>query len=124
MNKQIINSPSGDRLVVIPESEYDALVEAAEDLSDLIAFDQFKERLATGLEELIPAEFADRLIDGENAIRVWREYRGLSAKELAEKAGIAQAYLSQLETGKRDGPVSTIKKIADALNLTIDDLVS
>ena len=123
MNKQTIVSPSGDRLVVIPESEYDALVEAAEDLSDLIAFEQFKGRLAAGLEELVPSEFAMRLVDGENPIRVWREYRGLSAKDLAEMAGIAQPYLSQLETGKREGPVSTLKKIADALKLTIDDLV-
>ena len=58
-----------------------------------------------------------------HATRVWRQHRDLSVKALAEKAGIAPAYLSQIETGKRDGTLSTIKKIADALDVTVDDLV-
>jgi transcriptional regulator with XRE-family HTH domain len=42
---------------------------------------------------------------------------------LAEQAGIAQPFLSQLETGKCDGTVETLRKIATVLTLTIDDLV-
>jgi transcriptional regulator with XRE-family HTH domain len=42
---------------------------------------------------------------------------------LAERAGIAQPYLSQIETGKREGTLQTMKKIADALKLTVDDLI-
>ncbi|PCJ82135.1 MAG: transcriptional regulator [Hyphomicrobiales bacterium] len=71
----------------------------------------------------MPSEFSDRLINGENPIRVWREYRGFKAKELAEKAGISTAYLSEIETGKKEGRVGTLAAIADVLNLTIDDLV-
>lgn len=123
MNTQIITTPTGERLVVLPEAEYRALVEAAEDAADIEAVHAFRRRLAAGEEEVIPAEFANRLIDGENPIRVWREYRGLAVKELAEKAGIAAPYLSQVETGKRDGTVETLRKIADALGVTIDDLV-
>ena len=63
------------------------------------------------------------MLDGENRIAVWRDFRGLSAKALAEAAGITQAYLSQIETGKRDGTIGTMKKIAEALEVTIDDLV-
>lgn len=37
--------------------------------------------------------------------------------------GLAPAYLSQIETGKRDGTLETYRKIAEALNLTLDDLV-
>jgi transcriptional regulator with XRE-family HTH domain len=36
--------------------------------------------------------------------------------------GLAPAYLSQIETGKRDGTLETYRKIAEALNLTLDDL--
>jgi transcriptional regulator with XRE-family HTH domain len=79
--------------------------------------------LAAGEEEILPSELVDRILDGENKVLAWREYRGMSARELAGKAGITQAYLSQIETGKRDGTVSTIKKIAEALKVTIDDLV-
>lgn len=123
MNTQIITTPAGDRLVVLPEADYEALVAAAEDASDIATVRRFKERLTSGEEELVPAAIVDRLVAGENAIRVWREHRGLSASSLAEKAGIAQAFLSQIETGKRDGTVTTLKKIADALAVTVDDLI-
>jgi ribosome-binding protein aMBF1 (putative translation factor) len=123
MNKQIITSPAGDRLVVIPETEYQALIDALTETADLAAIRQFEKRLAAGEEELLPEEMVDRILDGENLIRVWREHRGLSVKALAEKAGIAPAYLSQIETGKRDGTVSTIKKLAGSLGVTVDDLV-
>ncbi|WP_371345552.1 helix-turn-helix domain-containing protein [Ancylobacter sp. IITR112] len=123
MNTQIITTPAGDRLVVLPEADYEALVAAAEDAADIATVRRFKERLASGEEELVPAAIVDRLVAGENAIRVWREHRGLSASSLAEKAGIAQAFLSQIETGKRDGTVTTLKKIADALSVKIDDLI-
>lgn len=123
MNIQNITTPAGDRLVVLPEADYEALVAAAEDAADIATVRRFKERLASGEEELVPAAIVDRLVAGENAIRVWREHRGLSASSLAEKAGIAQAFLSQIETGKRDGTVTTLKKIADALSVTVDDLI-
>jgi transcriptional regulator with XRE-family HTH domain len=54
---------------------------------------------------------------------VWREYRGLKARELAEAAGISPPYLSQIENGEREGSFETMRKIADVLKVTIDDLV-
>ena len=36
---------------------------------------------------------------------------------------IAQPYLSQIETGKRDGTAQTMKKLALALDVTVDDLI-
>nr|WP_244424802.1 helix-turn-helix transcriptional regulator [Methylobacterium nodulans] len=47
----------------------------------------------------------------------------MTAKALAEKAGIAQPFLSQIETGRREGTIDTLRKLAQALNLTLDDLV-
>ncbi|MEI6270438.1 MAG: helix-turn-helix domain-containing protein [Methylococcaceae bacterium] len=41
---------------------------------------------------------------------------------MAEKAGMAQASIAQMEGGKRNGTVAALKKIADALNLDLDDL--
>jgi hypothetical protein len=32
-------------------------------------------------------------------------------------------YLSQIETGKRDGTAQTMKKLALALDVTVDDLI-
>jgi DNA-binding XRE family transcriptional regulator len=110
-------------MVVVPAEDYRHLVEAAEMAEDVATYDEIKQKLAAGEEELIPAEYVYRMLDGENPVAVWREYRGLTAKALAEAAGITQAYLSQIETGKRDGTIGTMKKIAEALKVTIDDLV-
>ena len=120
---QVIDTPDGERMVVLPLNEYEQLCEAAENLADIQAFDEAKRRLEEGMEELIPAEFADRIIDGENPVRVWREFRSLSVKELAEKAEISGAYLSQIEGGSREGSISTLKALATALSLDLVDIV-
>lgn len=123
MNAQTFITPSGETMVVLSEADFCKLVDAAEDAGDIAAIHRFKENLAAGEEELLPAGLVDRILAGESPVRVWREHRGLSARELAEKVGIAQPYLSQLETGKREGTVETMKALADALAVTIDDLV-
>jgi transcriptional regulator with XRE-family HTH domain len=46
----------------------------------------------------------------------------MSAKELAEATGLAAPYISQLETGKREGTIETFKKLAAALRVDIDDI--
>lgn len=110
-------------MVVVPEGEFEQLLDAVEDAEDRAAVRRFEQRLAAGEEELIPAEYVYRMLDGENRVTVWREYRGLSGKELAKAANIAPSYLSNIESGKRDGTIGTMKKIAEALGVTIDDLV-
>lgn len=122
MNTRIITTPGGERLVLVPESDFEALVAAAEDNADRAAVAEFRRKLAAGEEELIPAPVADRLLSGENRVRVWREHRGLSGAALAKQAGLAQAYLSQIETGAREGTVETYGKLAAALGVSLDDL--
>jgi DNA-binding Xre family transcriptional regulator len=123
MTKQIITTPNGERMIVFSEAEYERLVDRLEDAEGIATIRRFEQKLAAGEEEIIPAEYVYRILDGENPVAVWCEYRGLTAKALAEAVGITQAYLSQIETRKRDGTVGTMKKIAEALKVTIDDLV-
>lgn len=123
MGIQKVVTPGGERLVMMSEDDYEDLIDRLDEAAGAVAVDRIERKLAAGEEELLPSELVDRLLDGANKVLAWREYRGISAKELAEKAGITQAYLSQIETGKRDGTVGTMKKIAAALRLAIDDLV-
>ncbi|MGK9167058.1 helix-turn-helix domain-containing protein [Inquilinus limosus] len=115
-------TPGGEEMVILPRADYDRLVEAAEEHEDVAAYDEAKRKLASGDEEMLPSSMVDRLIGGENAVRVWREHRGLSMQQLAEKADVSTAYISQIESGKREGTVSTLRKIADALGVALDDL--
>lgn len=119
---QIISTPAGEQMAVLPLEEYHHLLRSAEELTDIRAYDRAIERLAGGQDEMIPAEFAHRILEGESAVRVWREYRGLSVKELAHQADISASYLSQIEGGSRAGSLLTMKALAQALNLDIDDL--
>lgn len=61
--------------------------------------------------------------DVENPVRVWRQHREMSQVQLAEAAGISQAYLAQIKTGKREGTLSLYRSLADALEVDLDDLV-
>ena len=110
-------------MVVLPLRDYEQLCAAAEDLADIRAYDKAKQHLEAGKDELIPAEFGDRILDGESPVRVWREYRGLSIKQLAASANVSAAYLSQIEGGSRNGSLSTMKALAKGLSLNIDDLM-
>ncbi|RFB95564.1 transcriptional regulator [Rhizobium leguminosarum bv. trifolii] len=119
---RVVVTPARETLTGIPEAECRNELEALEDRADAEAVREFKARLASGEEEMIPAEFANRLIDGENKIKVWREFRGMSVGDLAKRAGIGTGHLSQIEKGERDGSFEAIKKIAAALNISVDDL--
>lgn len=117
-----VTTPGGEDLVLLPRADYDRLVEAAEQLADIAAYDETKRRLADGEDELLPAAMVDRLLAGESAIRVWREHRGLSTGELAERAGLPQAEVSRLERGGRAGSAADLAAIARSLGVDADDL--
>ncbi len=53
------------------------------------------------------------------AVKLCRTIKGLKQKELALLAGISVSYLSLIERGKRDPSLSTLKKIAGALNISL-----
>jgi DNA-binding XRE family transcriptional regulator len=122
MNVQVIEKEGEPEWAVIPYADYQRLKEAAQILEDIRAYDETKKALEDGAE-LVPSEVAYAILDGENPIRVWRKRRGLTQRELAEAVGISPPYLSQLESGKRKGATEVLSAIAEALNLTLDDVV-
>ena len=120
---QLILKEGQPEYAVLPYDLYTQLVDDAEMLQDIRDYNEAKARIESGEEELIPAHVPYAIIDGENPVKVWREYRGLTQQQLANDAGISAAYLSQIETGKRKGKTAVLQAIARALNLTLDDVV-
>ena len=110
-------------MITIPLEEYKALKLAAEDFADLAAYDRAMGAIARGEEELIPSAYAKRMIDGENPVRVWRDYRGLTQVALSELSGVNRVQIADIEAGRKTGSIETVRKLADALNVAIDDLV-
>ncbi|MEN6543950.1 helix-turn-helix transcriptional regulator [Parvibaculum sp.] len=131
MNDQASRSESGDKahqhvmgpdgkplFVLVPIGEYETLLKLKGIASELTrARATLTERLGGA-----PAKVAHRIADGENPVRVWREFRGLKAVELARAAGISPAYLSEIETGKKDGTFRTMAAVARVLGVSLDDL--
>jgi DNA-binding XRE family transcriptional regulator len=93
-------------------------------LQDIGDYDSIKAAIERGEEELIPSEVVYAMLEGENPIKVWREYRGLAQQQLASTIGISTSYLSQIEAGKRSGSTELLAAVAQALNVTLDDIVA
>ena len=55
-------------------------------------------------------------------MRELRKSKGLSLKQLADKADCSSSYLSMVENGKVDPGISRLKRIADGLGVTLVDL--
>ena len=58
-----------------------------------------------------------------NRIRELRDQRGISQEELAHRAGLSRTGMGFLETGKRWPRLDTLMKVADGLNITVDELL-
>ncbi|WP_051331005.1 helix-turn-helix domain-containing protein [Aneurinibacillus terranovensis] len=56
-------------------------------------------------------------------VRMVRNSKDMTQNELAEKAEIAQAYLSEIETGKTIPSIPVLKRIAQALGVTVAELL-
>ena len=54
---------------------------------------------------------------------MFRDLRGLTQARLAELANVNRVQIADLEAGRKTGSVETVKKLADALGVLVDDLV-
>jgi transcriptional regulator with XRE-family HTH domain len=56
-------------------------------------------------------------------IREWRKHRGLTQAQLAERIGIAESYVSKIESGKRRYDQPFLEAAADVLRCEPADLI-
>ncbi len=117
-----IQTENGDTQVVMPVEEYERLIALVEDRIDA---DQAREILADihAGEETFPADFLRELVQSDSRIAVIRQYRGLSATQLAEAVGVSKSYISKLERCEKKGSLDTSKAIAAALDVDLEMLV-
>jgi DNA-binding XRE family transcriptional regulator len=107
--------------VLLRRADYETLLRQAEDAGDAAKVREAEARVGAGEDEYVPIALSKRLM-AEVPVRVWREYRGISARALAGRAGISTAYLSQIETGKKPGSFEAMAKLARALSVDMEDL--
>ncbi|MDX8399838.1 MAG: helix-turn-helix transcriptional regulator [Gallionellaceae bacterium] len=80
---------------------------------------QAQDKLRTGIPQAVIRTSFDRNIP---LLLAWREYLGLSQSEVAVQAGMKQPALSRIEKGESKPQAITIKRIADAMGLSVEQL--
>jgi hypothetical protein len=120
---QIIRTPNGEELVVLPRAEYEALLEhadhQAEDDDDVATYDARKAELAAG-GVVLPPEVSAAILRGDSRLKAIRNSLGETQVHLSFMTGIGQGYLSDLERGRRTGTPETIAKLAQALKVPVE----
>jgi hypothetical protein len=131
MSVRFQKTPRGE-IAILPRKDYEALIakaaEADEDAGTarLVARAR-KEVLDGGL--LLPKDIVDRLADGENPVRVLRQWRerewpdGMTQMYLSFKTNLSQGYISDIENGRRTGTAAALRLIANVLKVPLDLLV-
>ncbi len=126
MNVRFQKTSRGE-VAIMPRREYEALVakanEAEEDAGTARLVARGRSEIAAGAP-LLPKEVVDRLARNENPLRALREWRDVTQLQLSSQTKLSQGYISDVETGRRKGAVAALRRIADALNVPLDLLVS
>ena len=132
MGVKFQKTPRGE-VAILPRKEYERLAARAAEADEDAGMARIVARAQAEVAEggvLLPKDVVDRLADGENPVRVLREWRerdrpdGMTQMSLSFKTGLSQGYISDIETGRRTGTVSALRLIADVLDVPLDLLVS
>ena len=119
MTTEIINK-NGKNYAVIPYKIYQQLVENAEVLADIKAYDKVKEKK----EEIFSNYIVDRIfIQEENPIKVYREYRNLTQLELANIANLSINKIQEIEEHISLANQEELEVIVNVLNIDLDMII-
>jgi len=115
--------------VTIGRSDFEALIQAAEDAEDLVALAAHDaEEAQLGREaarrDYLTGDEAEQLLEGHSPVKVWRNKRKLSQRALAAAAGIQPGYLAEIETGKKPGSADALHRLSVVLGVAMKDLMS
>jgi DNA-binding XRE family transcriptional regulator len=125
MTVQFKKTSKGE-VAILPRKDYEALIAKAaiadEDVGTARLVARARKQIDAG-EPLIPMAVVNRIANGENPIRVIRNWKDITQLDLAHKTGIGQGYLSDIENGRRKGTTAAMKEIARVLEVPLDLLV-
>jgi hypothetical protein len=104
MSYKIIKKDGRPEWAVIPYEDYQRLVIAAEKLQNIQDYDEVRFAPSGDDQNPIPREVAYALLNQDTPIRAWRNYRGLSQKQLAKEAGTQLLICRSLRQGSLKAP--------------------
>lgn len=60
----------------------------------------------------------------ESSLKRTRQSRGMTLKDLSEATGLSQAFLSEVENGKANPTIDTLRRLAKGLSVSLFDVLS
>ena len=117
-------TPKGEDIVILSRKEYETLVASvSDDAADAEALRRSIGRVKSGEDHTLTSAEIDELLASKTPLAFYRKKHGLTQAALAQRIGIAQGFLSEIEAGFKAGDIRTLRKIADELRISLDDLV-
>lgn len=90
----------------------------------LVPLHDYRSMSHSSPESDLPSEVLDQILARQDSpLKIVRKHRGLTQKELADLSGLSRPYLTEIETGKKDGSIRAMKTLADALKVELSLLV-
>jgi ribosome-binding protein aMBF1 (putative translation factor) len=123
MNAQIIEKNGKPEWAIIPYGEFKKIQELLENAEDIKDIEENLKAIEENREIVVPGEVTFAIVDGAHPIRAWREYKNMRINDLAKRVGISGSFLSQIENGKRNPTIETLKTIASALDIEPEMLI-
>ena len=125
MSVRFQKTPRGE-VAIVPRKDYELLVaraaEADEDAGTARIVARARREIASG-GPLLPKDVVDRIANGDNPVRVLREWRDITQMYLSFKTNLSQGHISDIENGRRVGTAAALKLIANVLKVPLDLLV-
>ena len=123
MNAQIIEKNGKPEWAIIPYGEFIKIQELLENAEDIKDIEENLKAIEENREIVVPGEVTFAIVEGTHPIRAWREYKNMRINDLAKRVGISGSFLSQIENGKRNPTIETLKTIASALDIEPEMLI-
>ena len=89
----------------------------------VIPYEEYLSLLPKDKDATVPHEVVGLIIKkGMNLVKAWRTHLGLTQREVAKRAGMSQAALSQMEKSTNEFRTKTLEKLARAMKLSVEQL--
>lgn len=72
----------------------------------------------------LPTDVKEKLaMKAGHPVKIVRKFRGMTQEDLANATGLSRPYITEIETGRKEGSIRALKAIADALSISLENLV-
>lgn len=89
----------------------------------LVPLHDYREMTSNDNAGDLPSDILDALAAREESpLKILRTHHGLTQAELAKRAGLSRPYLTEIETGKKDGSIRAMKQLAEVLGVSVGTL--